>query len=175
LVAHKIEERQILDLDQYGLIVTTHRIIRYAKQQRGRPAEAVAVPLIVTKSSGSFFKKIVDTGKRRVVVFYYEEHFSRYDLSDDLIKVIEEQSLPVHETSYNDDGEQMEAAMGAYYITDAIPTGDASMLASTLNDAFRKARDIFRRQINTDKQQFRAQEQQVKDSLIHSLRSLKKL
>jgi hypothetical protein len=61
------------------------------------------------------------------------------------------------------------------FITDAIPTDEASTLVRTLNDGFKKARDMFRQEINAAKQQKKAEEQQAKNDLLSGLRSLKKL
>jgi hypothetical protein len=174
-VAHKIEERQILDLDRYGLIVTTHRIVQHAKHLSGRPAEAVAIAFTVTKSYDSFFTRIGNAGKRRVVIAYNEDRFMSYDVSDKLVRALEEKSLPYYEADYDDDGNKTEGTFGVYNITDAIPKDEASILVRALNDAFKKARDLFRREINADKQQNLAQQQKATDDLLSGLRSLKKL
>jgi hypothetical protein len=174
-VAHKIEERQILDLDRYGLIVTTHRMVQNAKYLSGRPAEAVAITFTPTNRFDSFFKKIGNAGKRRVVIVYSEDWFMRYDVSDKIVRTLEEVGVPYTDAGYDDDGNKIEGAAGAYYITDAIPTDEASILVRALNDAFKKARELFRQKLNADKQQKQTQEQQAQDSLMSGLRSLKKL
>jgi hypothetical protein len=141
-VAHKIEERQILDLDRYGLIVTTHRMVQHAKYLSGRPAEAVAITFTATYRFDYFFKKIMNSGKRRVVIVYNEDSFMRYDVSDKLVRTLEEVGLPHSEGGYDDDGNKIEGAVGAYYITDAIPTDEASILVRALSDAFKSSRTL---------------------------------
>jgi hypothetical protein len=174
-VAYKIEERQIIDLDRYGLIVTTHRMVQHTNHLRGRPAEAVAVTFSPTDSYESFFKKIRNVGKRRVAIVYNEDGFLSYDVSGKLISELEKKVLPYHEHDYDDDLNKVGGSVGAYFITDAIPTDEASTLVRTLNDGFKKARDMFRQEINAAKQQKKAEEQQAKNDLLSGLRSLKKL
>jgi hypothetical protein len=154
-VKDEIEHRKILEIERYGLIMTTHHLIFESGKflTAGRPAELVAFLGSAVDSFEPYLllKKLRNIGKCRVDLIYYQDEFLTYDLPDRAIRIIKDRGVPFseYEYEYDHDGNIVEGSgVNACHFSGVIPKAEGIALVETLNSGFRKARNLFEEKIN---------------------------
>ena len=184
-VAGEIEERKILEIEKYGLVMTTHRLFfekgtfgsfnKKADDLFGHPAELVAF----VGKAGSGYEKFIERlgliGQCRVNLIYVRDEFLMYDLPDKIRRLIDTKGVPLWENAYDDAGKYIGTGVEAYYFSDNMPKSEGYELAQLLNGGFEKARNLFSERINAKAKARREFKERYEKERINSFKNMKEL
>ena len=185
-VAAEIEERKILEIEEYGLVMSTHHLFlergtfgSFRKEKDdyfGHPAELVAFVGKAGSGYEGWTGKLGLIGQCRVDFIYYENQFLMYDLPAKVLEVIKEKGVPFSDYDHDHEGKLIVGtAVRAYHFSDNMPKSEGYALVQTLNDGFRKARNIFREKIDAKAKAEREEKEGHAKWLASHYRDMKEL